>query len=73
MKPVATTTDLRASFASFTVKKRIKICGRPAVPNIKAKPSEIASIGLAASLPGPMILPASAKLTSCTFANTSIA
>ncbi|MNR49938.1 hypothetical protein D3C85_1693880 [compost metagenome] len=61
MKPVATTTDLRASLASFTVKKRIKMCGRPAVPNISARPNEIASIGFAANLPGPMIFPASAR------------
>ena len=70
MKPVATTTDLRASLASLTVKKRIKMCGRPAVPNIKAKPKEMASIGFAASLPGPMILPASAKEMSCTLEKT---
>ena len=62
MKPVATTTDLRASFASFTVKKRIRICGRPAVPNMSAKPRDKASIGFAASLPGPIILEASSKL-----------
>ena len=72
MKPVATTTDLRASFASFTVKKRIKMCGKPAVPNINARPSEIASIGLEANLPGPIMFAASAKLKSCTLENTWI-
>ena len=45
MKPVPHSTDLRASLASGTVKKRIRMCGRPAVPNISAMPSEIAEIG----------------------------
>ena len=31
---VAMKTDLRASFALGTVKKRIRMCGKPAVPNI---------------------------------------
>jgi len=42
---VAQNTDLRASLASGTVKKRIRMCGRPAVPNISAMPKEIAEIG----------------------------
>ena len=37
------------------MKKRIKICGSPAVPNIRAKPSEIADSGLEIKLPGSMI------------------
>ena len=41
MKVVAQNTDLRASLALRTVKKRIRMCGRPAVPNISAMPSEI--------------------------------
>ena len=56
MKVVAQNTDLRASFALPTVKKRIRMCGRPAVPNISAMPSEIAEIGLATAAPGSMIL-----------------
>ena len=55
MKPVAQNTDLRASLALATVKKRIRMCGRPAVPNISAMPSEIAEIGLATGAPGSMI------------------
>lgn len=59
MKPVATTTDLMC-FWHLLTKKRIKICGKPAVPNINnARPKEIASSGFAANLPGPTILPAS--------------
>lgn len=46
MKQVPYSTDLRAALASVTVKNRIRMCGRPAVPNIKVRPSEIASIGL---------------------------
>ena len=56
MKVVAQNTDLRASLALPTVKKRIRMCGRPAVPNISAMPSEIAEIGLATAAPGSMIL-----------------
>ena len=37
------------------MKKRIRICGSPAVPNIRAKPSEIADSGLEIRLPGSMI------------------
>ncbi|MNP57159.1 hypothetical protein D3C76_1519600 [compost metagenome] len=48
------------------------MCGKPAVPNINAKPRDKASIGFAASLPGPIIFAASVKLTSCTLLNTSI-
>ena len=55
MKPLATNTDLRASFALGTVKKRIMMCGSPAVPNISASPNETADIGSLMKLPGPMI------------------
>ncbi|MNN60082.1 hypothetical protein D3C81_1752400 [compost metagenome] len=52
---VAHSTDLRACFASGTVKKRIRMCGRPAVPNISAMPNEIAEIGSFTKPPGPII------------------
>lgn len=52
---VAHITDFRASLASGTVKKRMRICGRPAVPNISAMPKEMAEIGSVMNLPGPMI------------------
>ncbi|MCY1430577.1 hypothetical protein D9M71_465270 [compost metagenome] len=55
MKPVAYNTLLRASFASLTVKKRIRMCGRPAVPNISARPRENAEIGSFTRPPGLMI------------------
>ena len=50
---VAHSTDLRASLASGTVKKRIRMWGRPAVPNISAIPKEMAEIGSLMKLPGP--------------------
>ena len=56
MKVVAQNTDLRASLALPTVKKRIRMWGRPAVPNISAMPSEKALIGLATAEPGVRIL-----------------
>jgi len=52
---VAQNTDLRASLASGTVKKRIKMCGKPAVPNIKAIPKEMAEMGSLIKPPGPMM------------------
>ena len=52
---VAQNTLLRASLASGTVKKRIRMCGRPAVPNINAMPKLMAEIGSLTKLPGPMI------------------
>ena len=55
MNTVAQNTDLRASFASWTVKKRIRMCGRPAVPNIRARPSEMAETGSFTSAPGAMM------------------
>jgi hypothetical protein len=38
-----------------TVKKRIRMCGSPAVPNISAMPKLIAEIGSLMKPPGPMI------------------
>ncbi len=52
---MAQSTDLRACLASGTVKKRIRMCGRPAVPNISAMPNEIAEIGSLMKPPGPMM------------------
>ncbi len=45
-----------------TVKKRIRICGRPAVPNISAMPKEMAEIGSLMKPPGAMI----ASFFACT-------
>ena len=45
MIAIAQITDLRAACAVGTVKKRIRMCGMPAVPNTSAMPSEIWSIG----------------------------
>ena len=47
---VANSTDLRAALASVTVKKRIRICGKPAVPNISvmAQRNRFQRIGLGA-------------------------
>ena len=53
--PEASSTDLRASLASVTVKKRIRMWGRPAVPNISAMPKLMAEMGSFTKLPGPMI------------------
>ena len=55
MKPEAYSTDLRASLAFVTVKKRIRICGRPAVPNIRPSASDTAVTGSGISLPGLII------------------
>lgn len=80
---VAHSTDLRASLALGTVKKRIRMCGKPAVPNMSAMPKLIADIGSLMKPPGPMIekpsaaasaggLPAAvamAVFTSTAFAN----
>ena len=52
---VAHSTDLRASLALGTVKKRIRMWGRPAVPNINAMPKLMAEIGSFTKLPGPMM------------------
>ncbi|MNT84183.1 hypothetical protein D3C72_2241630 [compost metagenome] len=55
IKPYATSTDLRAAFASGTVKKRIIICGRPAIPKTRPRDSEIIESGSAAIFSGPRI------------------
>ena len=52
MIAIAQITDTRAALAVGTVKKRIRMCGRPAVPNTSAMPSEIWSIGALNSRPG---------------------
>ena len=41
----AHTTEPRAALASGTVKKRIRMCGRPAVPSTRPSPSETVSSG----------------------------
>ena len=51
MSQVAVTTDLRAVLASLTVKKRIKMCGSPAVPSTSANISERVSSGSLYLLP----------------------
>ncbi len=48
-------TEVRAALALGTVKKRIRMCGSPAVPNISAMPKLMAEIGSLTKLPGPMI------------------
>ncbi len=45
MMNIAHTTDERAAFALGTVKKRIRMCGRPAVPRTSASPSDTVSNG----------------------------
>ena len=45
MMNIAQTTEPRAALASGTVKNRIRMCGRPAVPSTSASPSETVSIG----------------------------
>ncbi len=52
MSPTAHTTDKRAALASGTVKKRIRMCGSPAVPSTSASPSDTVSIGLERNSPG---------------------
>ena len=52
MIAIAHTTDLRACCAVGTVKNRIRMCGRPAVPKTSAMPSEIWSIGALKYSPG---------------------
>ena len=53
MMNIAHTTDERAALESGTVKKRMRMCGRPAVPSTSAIPSETVSIGLDRNVPGP--------------------
>src|SRR6516225_7721854 len=55
MRTIAHATDVRAAFADGTVKKRIKMCGKPAVPSTSANPREMrfhAPIGPRKSNPG---------------------
>ena len=69
---VAQNTDLRASLASGTVKKRIKMCGKPAVPNINAIPKEMAEIGSLMKPPGPMMdMPTLAASVALAFSNAA--
>ena len=56
MNPVAYATDFLACMALGTVKNLIKICGSPAVPNIKARPKETAEIGSETKPPGDKIV-----------------
>src|SRR5690625_1441515 len=49
---VALSNDLLTSFVFLTVKKRIKICGNPAVPRIKASCKENNSMELSNNWPG---------------------
>ena len=55
MNPVAYSTEVRAAAALGTVKKRIRMCGSPAVPNISASPSEMVPTALETNAPGAMI------------------
>ena len=70
MMNIAHTTDDRAARESGTVKKRMRMCGRPAVPSTSAIPSETVSIGLDRNVPGPSenvdsaVVFASARLNS---------
>ena len=52
MKKSAQTIERRASRGLGVVKERIRMCGRPAVPNISAIPTEIAEIGSLIRPPG---------------------
>ena len=53
MMNIAQTTEPRAALAFGTVKKRIRMCGSPAVPSTSASPSETVSSGVARNVPGP--------------------
>ena len=53
MKPIVHTTDWRAALPSGTVKNRIRMCGRPAVPKKIVRPVEITSAGVVRNRPGP--------------------
>ncbi|MNT88839.1 hypothetical protein D3C72_2294580 [compost metagenome] len=55
MNTVANSTDLRASLALGTVKKRIRMCGRPAMPNTRPRDIDAVLIGSASIEPGPMM------------------
>ena len=72
MMNIAQTTDERAALASGTVKKRIRMCGRPAVPSTSARPSETVSIGDVRNVPGPSENVDSAALFASARLNSSI-
>ena len=55
MMPIVQSTDLRAALESGTVKKRVRMCGRPAVPMKIVRPVEITRIGDVRYVPGPRI------------------
>ncbi|MNT25220.1 hypothetical protein D3C72_1607290 [compost metagenome] len=46
---------MRAALTLLTVKKRIRMCGRPAVPKISARPSDTADTGSDTRPPGRMM------------------
>ena len=52
MIAMAQPTEPRAAFPVGTVKKRMRMWGRPAVPSAKAMPIEMASSGFVNSPPG---------------------
>ena len=78
MNTVAQNTDFLASFASATVKKRIRMCGRPAVPNISAMPrlmdeaARCASVWVATAPPPGLRIAACFGLISTARANRSL-
>ncbi|MCY1185694.1 hypothetical protein D9M73_264980 [compost metagenome] len=71
MNPVANSTERRASLALGTVKKRMRMCGRPAMPNTRPRDSETALIGSASRVPGPMILTPLACTATARWASSS--
>ncbi len=72
MMNIAQTTDERAALAFGTVKNRIRMCGRPAVPSTSARPSDTVSIGEARNVPGPSENVESAPLLPSARLNSSI-
>ena len=72
MMNIAHTTDERAALAFGTVKNRIRMCGRPAVPSTRASPSETVSSGFGRNVPGPSENVDSAPLFSFARLNSSI-
>ena len=72
MMNIAQTTDERAALESGTVKKRMRMCGRPAVPSTSATPSETVSIGLDRNVPGPSEKVDSSVVFSAARLNSSI-
>ena len=72
MMNIAHTTEPRAALAFGTVKNRIRMCGRPAVPSTSARPSDTVSIGDARNVPGPSENVDSAVLLASASLNSSI-